>query len=326
MKHFLALVWFFLLFGLTSMVFATGYAILIRLPEKATVVGPKISLGEVAEVIGDEKVMLERLRRLDLGRAAEAGRTIKLTQAFIKIALRRGGYSLQKIGLDGPELVDVLTKSQEISTSDLLAAAKSFVVKALNEDSGNVSVKLSGIEKKLFLPAGHWKTNFRPPLSGKYEGTLLMTVELEADGRLVRVLPLRLVVEVMHPVVVTTRLVEKGDKFTADNVSLVKRPTTQVPQGAFHHLDDVLGRTASTLLSPGTAIRMSYLHDPPLVKRGQMVEAIVEQGNVEISVHVRAVEDGKLGDVIRVENSESHKVLRGKILNDKTILVGAVNP
>jgi flagella basal body P-ring formation protein FlgA len=38
-------------------------------------------------------------------------------------------------------------------------------------------------------------------------------------------------------------------------------------------------------------------------------------------VEVRAVEDGKAGDLIRVENTESKKVLRAKVLDEKKVLI-----
>jgi flagella basal body P-ring formation protein FlgA len=42
---------------------------------------------------------------------------------------------------------------------------------------------------------------------------------------------------------------------------------------------------------------------------------------VEIMVGVRAIEEGKAGDSIRVENTQTRKILRGKILNEKLISI-----
>jgi len=293
----------------------------IQLPHKATVAGPAITLGEIAEVNGDNRAELEKVRRVKLSAAAPAGGTIKLTQGFVKVALRKEGYSLEALSFSGADVVEVLTQSQLFSLAGLLPDIKSFVLGQLKESPENVDIKISGADKKISLPAGSVKANFRPPLSGKFDGAFLLTTELEVDGRMVRVLPLRVTVEVFHPVVVTTHRVEKGSKFSRENVSLVRTSTSKVLGQYMDRLENVLGRTAAAPLVPGTVVRINSLFDPPVVKRGQSIQAIVQYGNVEITVQVRATEDGKAGDVIRVENSETHKLLRGKVLDEKTVVV-----
>ena len=305
---------------------AENQGVLIRLPERATVVGPEIVLGQVAEVIGDNKAVLEKVRRLRLGSAAPAGKNLKVTLGYIKVALRREGYSLKDFSFEGVETSDVLTQSRELATGDLVPEVKDFIVKGLRESPENVEVKLAGPEKKILLPAGDLKATFRPPLSGKYEGTLLLTSELEVDRRLVKVMPLRVVVEVFHPVVVARRKVEKGDKFTPENVALVRKPSSALIAGSISQLASVMVRTASAPIPAGTILRMTEFYDPPMVKRGAVLQAVVRRGNVEISVQVRASEEGKAGDTIRVENTDTHKVLRGKVLDEKTVLVDQDKP
>lgn len=298
----------------------------VRLPEKVTVIGPQISLGDVADVIGQNKAVVEKIRRVDLGRAPLAGQKLKLTQGYVKIALRRSGYSLKDVSVDGAETTEVLTQSQEFSTAGLLPELKKFVLGQMNESPENVTVKLMGEDKKIGLPAGKVGFRFRPSFSGKYEGPVLMTVEMEVSGREVRTLPLRVLVEVYRPVVLTTKRVEKGDKFSKENVALVREPTSKVPSGCLQEIGNVLGRTAAVPLVPGTVLRLNYITDPPVIRHGQVVSAVVRRGNVEISVAVRAIEDGKAGDTIRVENTESHAVIRGKVLDERTVLIDAEKP
>ena len=104
--------------------------LLFRLLEKTAVVGPDLSLGDVADVIGPNRAVLDKLRRVNLGRAPAVGVTLKLTESFVKIALRREGYSLDSFVFDGPPVVEVVTQSQEMSTAGLLPEVKDFILKA----------------------------------------------------------------------------------------------------------------------------------------------------------------------------------------------------
>src|ERR1700679_3542710 len=196
---------FFIKLALVSFFgFVNGYAVagplIIRLTDAATVVGPNISIGEVADLIGSGSVNLERVRRLIVGKAAPAGDMATITQQYIKICLRREGFSLSDFDFEGADSSKVLTRSQEFYPSTLLPEIKKFVLKQVREESGNVDVKLAGQDKKIILPAGEIEANFRPTFSGKYEGQVLLTAELEINDRLEKVLPLRVNIELFHRV------------------------------------------------------------------------------------------------------------------------------
>jgi len=312
--------------GLMIYSHAVAGPLIIRLSENATVVGPNISIGEVSDLIGAGNGDLERVRRLVVGKAAPAGDTATITQQYIKICLRREGFSLLDFDFEGSESSKVLTQSQDFYASKLLPDIKKFVLKQIKEEPANVEVKLAGQDKKITLPGGGIKTNFRPAFSGKYEGQVLLTAELEINDRLERVLPLRVNIEVFHSVAVTTKRVEKGDKFTLENVALLRTPTSKILPGSLSQLNYVTGRTASVPLVPGTVLRITDIFDPPAIVHGSIVQAIVRRGNIELIVDTRAIEDGKAGENIRVENTSSHKVLRGKVLDEKTVLIDQDGP
>jgi flagella basal body P-ring formation protein FlgA len=59
----------------------------------------------------------------------------------------------------------------------------------------------------------------------------------------------------------------------------------------------------------------------PVVSRGQMAEAIIRDGAMSISVKVEVLEEGAPGQVVRVRNPQSHRELRGKVLDEQTIAI-----
>lgn len=309
------------LLGIAAQRGFAAQTIILRLPERATVVGPEISLGEIAEVIADNKAVADRLRRLTLGKAPPAGDKVKMSLGYLKVALRREGYTLQDFSFGGAETVEVLTQSQAFDPAGLLSQVKAFIVSETGERAENVEVRLEGEEKKITLPAGAVTAKFRPSFTGQYEGSVFLTAELEVDGRLVRVLPIRATVDIYHPAVTVVKKVDKGQKFTRENAALVRTPSSKIVKGCFRQLDSILGRTAAMPLMPGSVLRVNDLYDPPVIRHGQVIQGVIQKGNIELSVEVRAIEDGKAGDSIRVENTDSHKVLHGKVLDEKTVLL-----
>jgi flagella basal body P-ring formation protein FlgA len=59
----------------------------------------------------------------------------------------------------------------------------------------------------------------------------------------------------------------------------------------------------------------------PVVHRGQTVVARVSDGALSIDMKVEVLEDGAPGQTVRARNQQSKKDLRGKVLNEQTILV-----
>jgi flagella basal body P-ring formation protein FlgA len=59
----------------------------------------------------------------------------------------------------------------------------------------------------------------------------------------------------------------------------------------------------------------------PLIKRGQMIDAIFEDGDLKISLKVESLQDGALGQTVRVLNPKTHRELYGKVQNEESISI-----
>jgi len=73
-------------------------------------------------------------------------------------------------------------------------------------------------------------------------------------------------------------------------------------------------QTGSLLLARSVKVR-------PVIHRGQAADALVQDGALSITLKVEVLEDGVSGQIVRVRNVQSRRDIRGKVLNEKTILV-----
>jgi len=71
----------------------------------------------------------------------------------------------------------------------------------------------------------------------------------------------------------------------------------------------------------GAPVYARSVRPRPVIRRGQMVEAQLQDGGLIISLKVEALESGAPGQLVRVRNPQSRKEFRGKIQNENTILV-----
>ncbi len=311
---------------LASSLWAEDGPVTVRLLDQATVAGPDVLLGDVARMDGEAKTLVDRLKHMNLEKAAPVGQTINLTRAAVQVMLNREGYLTGSVILAGGEACKVSTLVQEVTSGQLLDSARSFILAQTGEEPKNIDVKLLSPTKSLLMPEGQLEIRFRPSLIGQYEGTQILTAELSVDGHGVRVIPVRLDTQVYRSVVVTKKEVKKDEKFSADNVGIDRLPSSKASKGTLQKLQDVIGRTAGMDLKAGTSVRFSEIIDPPVIHRGEIVEGIEKIGNVEITVSVRAVGDGRAGEEITVENTESHKVLKARVVDENHVLIDQKKP
>jgi flagella basal body P-ring formation protein FlgA len=59
----------------------------------------------------------------------------------------------------------------------------------------------------------------------------------------------------------------------------------------------------------------------PVLKRGQLVDGVFEQGTLTISLKVEVLEDGLLGQTVKVRNPKTRRELSGKVQNEETVSI-----
>lgn len=87
----------------------------------------------------------------------------------------------------------------------------------------------------------------------------------------------------------------------------------------FPPADDTLELTEG--IPAGHPIFNHSVRPRPLVLRGQMVEGVFQDGALAISLMVETLEDGTLGQTVRVRNPKTRRELYGRVLNEKTVQI-----
>lgn len=74
-------------------------------------------------------------------------------------------------------------------------------------------------------------------------------------------------------------------------------------------------------LQSGSPLLARSIKVRPVIRRGQAADALVQDGPLSITMKVEALEDGAPGQIIRARNYQTRRDLRGKVLNEQTILL-----
>ena len=116
--------------------------------------------------------------------------------------------------------------------------------------------------------------------------------------------------------------VQAGTVIGATDIAWIDVPAQQVSQNIITDPQRMIGMAAAWSLPAARPIRETDIRMPILAKKGTLVTMVVSTPNMTLSTTGRALENGSLGDTIRVVNTSSNKTVQGTVRADGSISVG----
>ncbi|NBQ88191.1 MAG: flagella basal body P-ring formation protein FlgA [Betaproteobacteria bacterium] len=128
----------------------------------------------------------------------------------------------------------------------------------------------------------------------------------------------------LRPVLVAAGPLQRGETLDASDVKLVQMPANQLGGRVIAQLSEVTHTELLRDLPAGTPIRPSDIRPILLVKKGQMVTLSINGENrFVISAQLEAMQDGKLGEQIKLKNPESGRIVSGVVQGPNAVLGGS---
>ena len=115
-------------------------------------------------------------------------------------------------------------------------------------------------------------------------------------------------------VVVGTQFLRAGTVLSASMLEETEQASAAVDNSLFGSVKDLENAEVVRDIAAGTALRSADVRRALMVKQGQLVMLTISQGNsFAIVARVEALQDGRLGDQIRLKNPESGRLLSGVV-------------
>lgn len=128
--------------------------------------------------------------------------------------------------------------------------------------------------------------------------------------------------EMLLPVPTVT--IYPGDTIKESMLRLQSYPTTFRARAAVIDAPmAIVGRTARRMLLPGEPVPVNAVDDPRLVSRGTPTQMIFEENGLVITAIGAPLQNGGLGETIRVRNTDTNRIILGTVMADGRIRIGA---
>lgn len=117
-------------------------------------------------------------------------------------------------------------------------------------------------------------------------------------------------------VVVLASPAAAGIPITANQLQIQRRDIGSASGATFSASDSLVGRIPNRALAAGMVPTESDLSIGTPLRRGDPVTLVARAGGVEVRMQGRALGPAQAGGRVTVENTESHRVLRGRVAGE----------
>ncbi len=140
------------------------------------------------------------------------------------------------------------------------------------------------------------------------------TVKISCNGENTWSIYLPVNIKIYQPVVTTNRPMSRDEIITAEVVNLKNIDITNLNQGFFSDPIMVIGHVMRFPVKAGNVLTPSSIAKNKLVKRGDRVNIAIEDPELIVYMQGESLEDGGLGDNIKVRNISSKRIVEATII------------
>ena len=202
---------------------------------------------------------------------------------------------------------------QTVHASDVRNVAESALKKVLKNNLYNI--KEIHVPDDFTLPGGALDCSVE---DGKVEadGKFSMKVLYSVNGDIKRTAWVWGRAAVICKRLVAVRPIKRLEVIGEDDVTAVDVEKTSANADALETAGDAVGMAASRQIPAGAPIKPDYLRPPTIIRRGDPVRIIARSPGLTVIAMGVAKEDGLRGGMVRVQNSQSGKVLTGSVMSE----------
>jgi flagella basal body P-ring formation protein FlgA len=175
--------------------------------------------------------------------------------------------------------------------------------------------------KPLPLPAG--VSDLRVIAPGDKVAPGLHNFLLAAEGRgkeQVRTW-VRAEIRLFEDVLISLRPIGRDLAILPEDVRVERRDIGALSARPLSAKRQVAGKLAARAIGINEILTEPMIAAPKVIERGNALTLIYETASLKVEAPGRALEDGRIGDVIPVKNPRSGKVVEGKIVDARTVRV-----
>lgn len=283
-------------------------AVSIAIPDSVDVSSEALTLGSIAEIRGDAA-----LAQIPMGFAPYPGHYRWIARSEVENALLRWGHGDVSVRMS--DRVLVTRESQSIRPQQVSDAIRAHFA----ESHPDIQVDAVEASRGIVVPKGDLDLVVSSPSLSNLRAASVR-VDIIVDGRPAKSVWVRTVLSLTREVAVAVRPLSPGEAIGSADVSMEVRRMDRA-EDTFGEAEPLVGQIVRRPLRAGEMVTSQDIRQPKAVRRGDQVSLLARGAGFQVSATGLAKEDGRIGDMIEVQNLQSKQIVRAVVTGDKRVCV-----
>ncbi len=207
----------------------------------------------------------------------------------------------------------VVEPARAIMADEIAALIKAYLQNATSWKESEIAIgsigNLNGIE---IPPAGsQLRIASAAPLMGQKH--ISIPIEVMHGEKILRSFWASAEVCIRAEILTAAQRIPFGKVIGSEDIVQKGMEISDLRASYFNTPGEILGRVARRAFSPGENLPQVSFEQPPLVKQGETVRLRLERDGIVLTSLVKAEQDGKLGQLIRVRNIDFSSLLMAQV-------------
>lgn len=212
------------------------------------------------------------------------------------------------------EDIQSLTIIEERITQHVLNALSASDHKDIHISTGKIDARL-----KLRACDTNKLEVFNPYQTSILNATTMGIRCQETDKHWTLYVPIK--ISVQKTILVAKRPLLKGTQIGKDDIEIATVDVSLLKQGYFTKMEDIIGLVCKQNLIQGSAFNPAILQTAIMIHKGEQVRIQAVGDMLSVSMEGIALNDGSLGDIIKVKNLSSKRIIEAQIQAKKQVRV-----
>jgi flagella basal body P-ring formation protein FlgA len=285
----------------------------IRLKEEAAVKSDTVYLKDVANLRGPDPAQLDKLAQIPMGPSPEFGIVKTLSRHQIEKLVTATAGPLPVGSLTGAPAVQIRLQGRQIDFDKVAPLLRSHLLETTSWKESEI--KICSIEnlKGMELPPGDVSLRLSAGSAITRHKDLLVPIEIMQAGKILRSFWITARISVRAEILTADRKIPRGKVVDIGDVANKTVEIQELDSIYIRNPVEVLGKAACQNFSPGDPLLREGFMKPFLVMRGETVQLRLERNGIVLTSLVRAEQDGRLGQVIKVRNLDFSTILKAQV-------------
>jgi len=282
----------------------------IHLKKGVIIEKSEVKLSDIALIRSDSSSFSKYLNSLTVKKDLRPGDVFTLTQKQLKNLLVKNYINLSDVIIKGEQTV-IKRKIIKLDRVRIEKKVRAFLKKRYPNIKVN-EIRFS-YREKIFPTSYQLILDER----SKTPSYIYLTGKVVSEGKPVERINISVRYREFADVVFAKRDILKGETITTEDIFIKK---TEKKAGYATDLKSVVGARAKTNIPSGKPLKITMIEPTYPVKKRSYVKVIYDRNGIKIEITGVALENGLKGQVIKVKNPSTGKVLSCRVLGKDTVL------